>query len=208
MLLICPFSDLFQLIWIQFYYPNPSIFCMMNRFYLLVIISFWNKYTNRKWVQKAIFVTLGNILHTICLLLLTSKQISHPFSLWWLCFLFSFLHHPGLPGAILASVFYFPCFFFCMPQAVRYHICITATSVSASLGAAYISSLAAQPQLYFFHQAKCSCVGIVYTSLCPLSPPHPSRRLHCQLCVTAPLSIPVRRSGGGRGDWQCLPLAA
>jgi len=88
----------------------------MNRFYLLVIISFWNKYKTRKWVQKAIFVTLCNVLHTICLLLLTSKQIPHPFSLEGLYFLFDFFYHPGLPGAILAV---FPCFFFCMPQAVQ-----------------------------------------------------------------------------------------
>lgn len=48
------FSNLLQLIWIQFYYLNPSVFCMMNRFYLRVIIFFWNKYIRRKWVRKAI----------------------------------------------------------------------------------------------------------------------------------------------------------
>lgn len=171
---LCSFSAhspiFFQLIWILFHYSNPSVFCMMNRFYLPVIISFWNKYISRNWAQKAIFVTLGSILHTICLLLLTSKQISPSFSLW--------------------------CFFFCLPLTAQccwfapffFFAWLTATSVSASLGAAYISSLASWPQMCFFHQAKYACVGFAHTR-CNLSLSHPSWYSHCQLCVTASLWI-------------------
>lgn len=155
---------------------------MNNIFFLLVIISFWNKYISIKWVQKAIFVTLGSILHTICLLLLTSKQISPFFPLW--------------------------CFFFCLPPLSQCcwfapFFCLTITAMSPSLGVAYISSLASQTQMCFFHQAKYACVGFAHTR-CHLSLSHPS---WC-FCVTASLGIPVRRSGVGRGDEQCLPLVA
>lgn len=69
-----------------------------------------------------------------------------------------------------------------------YHSCIC----SASLGAAYISSLASQPQMCFFHQAKNACSGFAQNR-CHLCLPHPSWYLQGQLCATASLGIPVRR---------------
>lgn len=65
----------------------------MNRFYLCVIIFFWNKYIRRKWVQKAILWHLVTFFtQTVyCFWPLTL------FSLWWICSQFCFLHRPSLP---------------------------------------------------------------------------------------------------------------
>lgn len=167
MLLICLFSNFFPLNCIQFYYPNASVLCMMNRFYLLLIISFWNKYKSRNGSKKQSLWHLVTFF-TQSVYCFCSPSKFFTFFLCGDCFLFGFLHHAGLPGVIVAFIFYHLCFSFYMPQASQccwfvpfQCIVIAATSVSAFLEAAHVSSLASRPQLYFFHQAKCSCVGIV-----------------------------------------------
>lgn len=178
----------FQLIWIQFHCSNPSVFCMMNRFYLPVIISFWNKYISRKWAQKAIFVTLGFILHTICLLLLTSKQISPSFSLW--------------------------CFFFCLPLTAQ--CCWFAPFFFAWLSQLHLFLLLQEQPIYPALHLGHSCAfsirqnmlvlalhipGVAYLSYIPLGTCTASS-------VSQLLFESIRRPGVGRGDEQCLPLAA
>lgn len=179
----------FLLIWILVCYSNPSVFCMNNIFFLLVIILFWNKYITIRWVQKAIFVTLGSILHTVYLLLLFSKQISPFFSLWYLffCLLLTTISMLLVYPIFLHGYHSYICFCFSR-NSLYIQPCISAKNVLFPSGRKFLCWL---------------CSYQVSPSL-----PHPSWYLQCQLCVTASLGIPVRRSGVGRGDEQYLPLAA
>lgn len=69
----------------------------MNRFYLCVIIFFWNKYIHRKWVRKAILWHLVTFFTQTTYCFRPPSTFLTLFSLWWICSQFCFLHHPGLP---------------------------------------------------------------------------------------------------------------
>lgn len=182
MLLICPFSNLLQLIWMQFYYLNPSVFCMMNRFYLLVMISFWNKYINTKWVQKAVLWHLEHSSHNQSLYCSDLQVNFSPFFFVMTVFcLVSFIVLVWLVPSWLLWVF-FVYFFFCVPQAV-----------SASLGVANMFSLDIQPCIsattVIFPSGKMSLRWHhIYQPVSP-SPPTPLSALVLPaLCHRSPLS--------------------